>query len=197
MQTSTVNTKWFKQELAARKMSLRELAKKMQLDPGALSLTLRGKRRMSSDEAHRIGILLGVPLTEVLRHAGVPVDDDIRSVPLRGKVDAQGSVSDIKTQTRYAAPPSVPASGIVLQVRDAASHCDGWLLFVDDKELPAEDVVGQLCAVELTNGKHVVGTVKKGYESNTYNVVNKLLGLATTEHSGVKTAAPVLWIRPQ
>ena len=43
----------------------------MGLDPGALSLALNGKRKMSAAEVSDIARLLDVDVTEVLAHAGV------------------------------------------------------------------------------------------------------------------------------
>lgn len=86
-----MNTDWFRQLLATRKLSQRGLAKLMELDPAAVSLMLRGQRRMTNAEAHQISTILGVPITEVLRQAGIEVIDDVRRVKVTGYID-EGSV---------------------------------------------------------------------------------------------------------
>ena len=48
-----MQTEWFKQKLAERKLSQRQLAKLMGLDPAAVSLMLRGQRKMTNEEAHQ------------------------------------------------------------------------------------------------------------------------------------------------
>lgn len=68
---SDVDIGWFQGQLADRGLSQRKLAAYMGLDPGAVSLMLHGKRRMSADEVAAIARLLGVDPAEVLMHAGV------------------------------------------------------------------------------------------------------------------------------
>lgn len=45
MAVKKVNTKWFSERLAERDMSMRRLAKLLELDPSAVSLMLRGSAR--------------------------------------------------------------------------------------------------------------------------------------------------------
>jgi len=78
MTAQTINTKWFRDRLAERDMSLRRLAKLLELDPSAVSLMLRGMRTMTADEANRISGLLTIPVTEVLAQAGIPIEEDAR-----------------------------------------------------------------------------------------------------------------------
>lgn len=65
-----VDTRWFVERLADCRMSQRGLARLMNLDPSAVSLMLRGKRRMTASEAAEIARFLGVPPEEVLLRAG-------------------------------------------------------------------------------------------------------------------------------
>ena len=74
MQTEgIVNTEFFRTKLAEREMSMRTLAKKLDLDPASVSLMLRGKRRITTAEANHMAVILGISVTEILRQAGVPV----------------------------------------------------------------------------------------------------------------------------
>ena len=57
-----MNTEWFRQLLSTRKLSQRGLAKLLELDPAAVSLMLRGQRKMTNEEAHQISMILGVPI---------------------------------------------------------------------------------------------------------------------------------------
>ena len=66
-----IDTHWFQSQLADRRLSQRKLAHLMGLDPGAVSLMLNGKRRLSAAEAGEIARLLNVDVTEVLTRAGV------------------------------------------------------------------------------------------------------------------------------
>ena len=71
MDFATVDTNWFRDRLADKRLSQRQLAKRMSLDPAAMSLMLRGKRRMSAAEAADIARYLGVEVKDVLARAGV------------------------------------------------------------------------------------------------------------------------------
>lgn len=66
-----VDTGWFQGRLADKRMSQRRLATMLGLDPGAVSLMLRGKRRMSAEEVADVARLLDVDVSEVLMHLGV------------------------------------------------------------------------------------------------------------------------------
>lgn len=67
---SRVDTAWFHGRLHDRKISQRRLAQMLELDPAAVSLMLRGRRKMSAAEAAEIARMLGVSVDEVLARAG-------------------------------------------------------------------------------------------------------------------------------
>lgn len=71
MPQNQVDSRWFQQRLMDQRMSQRAMAKLMGLDPGAVSLMLRGKRGMSAAEAAEIARLLDVAVDEVLLRAGI------------------------------------------------------------------------------------------------------------------------------
>lgn len=66
-----VDTRWFQNHLADVSMSQRRLAKVLGVDAAAVSLMLRGKRKMTAAEAAEIARILGVGAQEVLVRAGV------------------------------------------------------------------------------------------------------------------------------
>lgn len=97
-----IDTGWFQGRLADKRLSQRQLAKRMGLDPAAVSLMLRGKRKMSAAEAADIAVLLGVSADEVLLHAGsVPVMPSLRSTVA---TDARGNVALVARDVATAAP---------------------------------------------------------------------------------------------
>lgn len=65
------NTRWFQNRIADVRLSQRRVAKHLGLDPAAVSLMIRGKRKMSAAEAAELARLLGVTVNEVMRHAGI------------------------------------------------------------------------------------------------------------------------------
>ena len=66
-----IDTAWFKRTLAEKHLSQRQLAFKMDMDPGAMSLMLHGKRGMSASEAASMAAWINVPVEEILMRAGV------------------------------------------------------------------------------------------------------------------------------
>jgi lambda repressor-like predicted transcriptional regulator len=194
------NTKWFRDRLAERALSLRQLAKKIDLDPSALSLTFRGKRKMTLEEANQIANLLGVQVTEILRQAGVPVSDDVQGVRLVGTVDARSVVKALTGGAkRIHAPADVPIEGYALQIRAANTFHDGWVLFVSGDKTAPELMLDRVGVIYLANGDRIVGVMRRGYESDSYNVMPLLdmTGTGTLENQSVEAVATVLWMRPQ
>ncbi len=194
------NTKWFRDRLAEREMSLRQIARKINLDPSALSLTFRGKRKMTLEEANQIAGLLGVQVTEILRQAGVPVSDDVKGVRLLGTVDAKSTVKSLVESTkRIHAPADVPLEGFALQIRAANTFHDGWVLFVSGDKTPADTALDRLAVIYLANGSRIVGAVRRGYDDGAYNVLPLLdpTGSGALENQHVEAVATVLWMRPQ
>lgn len=90
---TVVDTRWFQTRLADRKLSQRSLAKVLGLDPAAVSLMLRGKRKMTAEEAVEVSRVLGVDVEEVLRHAGISL----------------GTIAAVKGGPRSIEPPAPPA----------------------------------------------------------------------------------------
>lgn len=181
-------------------MSLRQLAKKIELDPSALSLTFRGKRKMTLEEANQIANLLGVQVTEILRQAGVPVSEDVQGVRLIGTVDSRSVVKPLAGAVkRIHAPADVPIEGYALQVRAANVVGDGWLLFVSGDKSPPELMLDRLCVATLKGGTRIVGSLRRGYDADLFNLLPFLdmTGTNTLENQAVESASSILWTRPQ
>lgn len=68
-----VNGQWFHDKLKEKDKSLRGLARHLSIDPSAASRIFSGERKMKMEEASQIALFLGVPVSEVQRHAGVSV----------------------------------------------------------------------------------------------------------------------------
>ena len=192
-----VNTKWFRERLAEREMSVRRLAKHLELDPSAVSLMLRGRRTMTADEANRISGLLTIPVTEVLAQAGVQIEEDARSMSIRASIDGHSVLHPItaKIARRASAPRDVPAGGLALQVRAAELLQDGWVLFTGAFDTRVQAMFDRLAVLELRGAGRVVGTVKRGYSDDRFNIV-PWLGGPSVDDADALSAAPVLWIRP-
>lgn len=193
-----MNTKWFRAQLADKKMSQRGLAKLLKLDAAAVSLMLRGMRRMTPEEAHDIANILGLPITEVLRQAGIKVLDDVRRVPISAAVDEDGVVSlfPARTHDEVVGPADCPAGTYGVQCRAPSLPQDGWLMYVSPAQGPADAHMDKLCVVATTKGEQLMAVVRRGYRNGTYNL------LVWPNHGAVRTdqdlawSSPVLWMKP-
>lgn len=69
----SIDTRWFQGRLMDRQISQRKLAKHLGLDPAAVSLMLRGKRKATAQEVAEIARTLGVGVDEVMTRLGTGV----------------------------------------------------------------------------------------------------------------------------
>jgi hypothetical protein len=198
-----INTAWFRERLADKKISQRKLAKLMELDPAAISYMLRGLRRMTIDEAIAIATIIGRPHEEVLMHAGV------RHLPSAGKnmvrvvgwVDGQGLVhlGAVKGMKLVVAPPGLPEDAIALRYQtsiSAAETMDGWIVYTTAGHAVNGGAIGRLSIAQVANkGPLVVGMVSRGYSAGTYNVLPWVPGGLVLEDVILESASPVLWVK--
>lgn len=66
--TLNVDKQWFMERWSEKGLSLRKVAKLIDLDPGALSYSLSGKRQMKLQEVGKIATIMNVSREEVLAH---------------------------------------------------------------------------------------------------------------------------------
>lgn len=193
----SINTGWFKDRMAEKKISQRRLALLMNIDPSAASLMFRAKRKMSPYEAHQISQILGVPLNEVLRQAGIQVTEDVRRVPITGYMDADGSINLMPSRTHdhILGPADCPIGTYGVQVRSPTALIDGWMLFVSPAQMPAADNVGSLCVTALDDGRHIMAVVRRGYRNKAFNLV-VWPSMQVVADIQLAWTAQVLWIKP-
>jgi hypothetical protein len=194
---TTINQQWFQDKLRALRISQRQLAKRIDLDPAAVSNMLQGKRRMTMDEAKAIAEHLLVPVTEVMRQAGIDVTDDVRKVPVAGHV-GPGSVVTLMphgTHDQAIAPADVPSGSFAVQTRIVTSSSDGWLYFVSGIQQPPSELLDRLSVVALTDGRLLSAILRRGYKQRLFNLVLLPEG-GVLENQEVAWAAHVLWIQP-
>ncbi len=193
-----MNTKWFRRQLLDKHLSQRGLAKLLGIDPAAVSLMLRGQRRMTLQEAHRISEILGVATSEVIREAGIPTDDGIRRIPISGICGSEGIVQLLaaRSHEKVPAPADVPADSYAIQVRQPG-HCkDGWLLFVAAAQQEPKDRLDSMNLCALHDGSQVLAYIRRGYRKDTFNLTLITDAAKLLQDQHVLWASPVLWIRP-
>lgn len=194
---SEINQAWFKDRLRQVKLSQRQLAKQMGLDPASVSYMLAGKRGMSMDEARSLSGILLVSVTEVMRQAGIDVVDDVRKVPVAGYVSSGAAVSLLPKGTHdvVTCPADVTTGSFAVQTRIVNSPNDGWLSFVSGVQEKPEDCTGKLTVLALKDGRMLQAIIKRGYKQGYYNLILLPEG-GVLENAEVAWAARILWIQP-
>lgn len=197
-----VNTAYFHDLLKMREISLRTLAKKIALEPGALSLTFHGKRGMKLREAHEIATILGVPLKDVLRNAGVEnAGSGERTIPVIGTLagNNRASVDFNASLDRVPGPPDLPEAAYAILAHTAMSELapmDGWLFFIGQPQHDPRNLIGRsVFAKPDGEADAVYGYLSRSHKPGMFNL-RHYVGQAR-EGIAIEWAAPVLWIRPQ
>ena len=198
VQLMRMNTKYFRDRLRDLELSQRGLAKMLNIDAAAVSYMLRGKRKMTLHEANRIAQILGVPASEVMRQAGIKVDDDIRRVPVSGVCDSSGHVTMLaaRTHERIIAPADVPADSFAIQVRSPGHTKDGWVFFISAAQNDPREQIDTMCLVALGDGNQLLAYVRRGYRRDTFNLTLLTDSGRLLQDCNVSWASTILWIKP-
>jgi hypothetical protein len=194
-----MNKQWFVDRLRTIKLSQRQLAKQIGVDPASVSYMFSGKRRITMDEAQRIAGILLVPVTEVMRQAGIDVMDDVRKVPVSGYIGAGCNVTLLPNGTHdmVMAPADTPSGCFALQMRMVNSPGDGWLYFVEGSQQAPDTLLDKLCMAAIKDGRLLIGVLRRGYKRELHNLI-----LAcgpeqeVLENREVIWASRALWIQP-
>lgn len=201
-QRPKVNTSYFHDLLRDREISLRTLAKKIDLEPGALSLTFHGKRAMKLREASEIATILGVPLKDVLANAGVEnVGTGERTIPIVGVLRGSNTASiDFSKETdRVPGPPDLPEVAYAVLAQTALTELapiDGSMFFVGQAQRDVRLLIGRLVFAKPAGETEAVhGYLTRSHRPGLYNL-RHYVG-QPREGVEIDWAAPVLWIRPQ
>jgi hypothetical protein len=170
----------------------------LDVDAAAVSYMLRGKRKMSLHEANRIAQILGVPASEVMRQAGIKVDDGVKRVPVSGVCAADGAITMLaaRTHEKIIAPADVPADSYAVQVRSPGHTKDGWLFFVAAEQHDPREQIDSMCLCALADGTQVLAYVRRGYRKDAFNLTLSTDAGKLLQDQQVSWASPVLWIKP-
>lgn len=195
-----INKQWFTERLQEKKISQRKLAKMIGIDPAAVSYMLSGKRKMTQEEAKEIANALLVPVTEVMRQAGIDVQDDIRKIPIAGYITGQSTVTTLApgAEDYIIAPHDVPADSYAIQARtqmSQASFSDGWLFIVSSARSNPDDALGKLCLSASKQGQLYIGIVGRGYKAKHHNLL-LFLSSQTLENVDLLWSSIVSWVKP-
>ncbi len=197
-----VNTQWFKDRLADKKLSVRGYARLVEMDPSAVSRMFTGGRLIQMAEAVAFASVVNVPLEDVMANAGLRPPVNVKgSTAIVGYVDANGAVhrGQVDAPRRAPTPPELSDAAVAVRFETgatAASALDGWLAYFQDLERIPADAVGRLCVATLGNhGGARIAFVRRGYERGTYTLAPWAPGATLLENVQLVRASPVLWIR--
>lgn len=171
-----VKKSFFIDLLRDRKMSLRTLAKRMDILPSQLSLTFSGTRRMQIAEAVKIAQVLGAPINEVMVNAGIEeARTDRRRCKVVGFVNGQGEIDPPADGAidKTLMPEGLPSDCEAVQARTVGTPLawtDGWLYFSSGKQDP-DDLEGRFVRAKIKDGPEVLATIRRGYEPGTFNLI--------------------------
>jgi DNA-binding XRE family transcriptional regulator len=163
------NTKWIAEQLLALGMNQKDLSERIGLDPGAMSRTIAGRRRLQISEANKIATLFGTSLMDVLENFGI-ADPGVKTeiVPIILAASKHGDLAPLPGKDTVPSLPSFPDAKYVAQWREPGSPFDGWLFFVTAISTDIE--LTRLAAIHLENGKSVLGVLSKSYVPGRYRV---------------------------
>jgi hypothetical protein len=194
-----INRRYFEGLMADQGLSLRGLAKKMDMNHSQLSLALGGTRKFQLEEVAKISSIFGEPLHRVVENAGVSVRPvSGRMVPVVGAMQGDGTVAtDEDAIERASAPEDLPEDAMAVQCRTAGTPldwADSWVLFFRSPQQNVVDpaVLGRLSYCKIRKGPAVIATVRRGYREGTHT----LSGFYNKESASLEFAVPVLVIRP-
>ena len=188
-----MDTAWFKGRMIDIGISQRQLARAIGIDPSGVSLMLRGKRGMDVSEAGVVAKALGVPVEEVLRHAGVRgASVGLGAVPIIGWVNDQWDVID-EPGGVVEGCAGMGEGCVALRVQTREMF-DGWTIGFKECAGVSLECVGRLCIVEVEDRPgRMLRAVRRGFSAGEY-----VLGGWWLERSGsvrLVRAAPVIWMR--
>jgi hypothetical protein len=192
-----LNRTFFINRLEDLGMTQRALAKALDIDSGALSNMLHGRRKMLPNEAVKIAEVLRLQLDDVLEAAGVKIALP-RGITVTHFVDEHSNIEKASKANEFEVNnPSLPMDSIAVQIRNRQSPLDGWVMFFAGHPTNADIALNQVCMVKASMGLECIATVTKGYRANSYNLLS-FIGNNKPVQQDISIAAvhPLLLIKP-
>lgn len=138
-----VDSEWFFDRLKERKLSLRGMAKLMDMSPSSLSLRFGGTYKITMEEAVVMASLLGATFEEIVHRAGIKVPKDpSRSIRLIGVV-AGVTIKTGRGLGVIDRPGPLPAGAVAIKGVEP-----GWVYFYSPSQKLQPEAVNQLSVVE-------------------------------------------------
>lgn len=170
-----VNKRYFSDLMKDRKLSLREVARRIEVWPAALSRSLDGKRKMQIAEAVALSRILSVPLAEVMLNAGIEQARIAgRRCSIIGHVLEGAVVEPVPADVieRVSIPDGLGDDVVAVQNHTSetpAAYADGWITFLGQESDPS-DCLGCYGLVCIEDDGWIMGTIRRGYSLGMWNV---------------------------
>jgi hypothetical protein len=195
---STMNAEWFRNQFRTKKLSQNKAADLLGMQRSGLSRLLSGERRMALREAHQFSELLNVPVTTIIRQAGIETRQDVVPVPIKGFVDCDCKVTYYpdRVHQKALAPVDCTAGTFALQYHNRRSTHDGWLYFVAPEEIDARLALYNLCLCTLASGEQLLATVMRGYHPGLFTLSDERADKPLRSDVALLHACKVVWIKP-
>lgn len=186
------NTKWISEQLLTLNMNQRDLSERIGLDPGAMSRTIAGRRRLQISEANKIAAIFGTTLMDVLENFGI-ADPGVKTdiVPIILAATKGGMLTPLSGKESVPNLPSFSEARYVAQWREPGSAFDGWLFYMT--AITTDIEIERLAAIHLVDGRTALGVLSKAYLPGRYRVSPQGAEPFESEVTGIR---PVLAIIP-
>lgn len=195
-----IDRKWFQSKLVEKSITQRKVAAALGVDPSSVTVLFAGNRRLQLAEADILADLLGEPVAEVLKHAGMDVNaGSADSVPIIGWVDDGNEIHFKRPATgsrSVEAPPGTPSDCVAVRYDTSGTLAsrDGWVVFFVPRPNVDIDAIGRWSVVDV-DGKSMLRVIQRGHTRGSYKLASHRVKAGTEETAVVRAATPVLWVR--
>lgn len=200
------NVRWFDDQREKAGLTYEQFAALMKTDKGGLNKKIHGHRKITPADVKKFAKIFSVREEEVLKHVGELSRGDpeskrrvaARALPVVGMVFDGGQVArkGVTGVKKVARPAHVTGDCVALRYAGGGMMTD-WLFYHEPARPISEaskDAMGKLCVIEA-GGESLLCSVVGENKTPGHLRVQKL-NSAKTESIAVKSAAPVVWIKP-
>lgn len=200
LQNPNIDAAWFKRKLDEKRLTIRGLAKLMDLNPSTVSLMLRGIRSIHNEDAVKLADIFNVTPIEIFKRAGAPIEDEVRKIKVSMYINESGKLVHVPDEVAdiFRAPYDCPTNAFAVQIRTGRKY-DGWMMVVAGNKTSPEESVGMLSVYCTEQGEVNMGMIRRGYISGTFNVSNDMHNgddVEKVQNTKLVWCQHVIWIKP-
>lgn len=195
-----INTRWFRRVLEDNKLSVRDYDRLSKQATGTSSRLFCGRRHFGLEDAETFVRLTGANLVEVLKNAGLEMDNiqgNERTVNVVGWIDATRRLHLKPKGAKTAlAPPDATDATLAYRYWCAGSMLEvmhGAVIYFRPLGPVTPAMLGKWCVVKLADGRELVRVLHKGAKAGRYRICEDERD--TGNEVVVKAAAVVDWVK--